>query len=81
MNKHDKGGCMADYVPTREEAFALLREYNRNEGLINHALAVEGVMRHYARKFGVELSELITETIEGMKIVADAIGLGMKPQQ
>lgn len=43
---------MADYVPTREEAFALLREYNRNEGLIKHALAVEGVMRHYARKFG-----------------------------
>ncbi len=48
------GECMADYVPTREEAFALLREYNRNEGLIKHALAVEGVMRHYARKFGVD---------------------------
>ena len=46
------GECMADYVPTREEAFALLAEYNRNEGLIKHALAVEGVMRHYARKFG-----------------------------
>ncbi len=46
------GGCMADYVPTRDEAFALLREYNRNDGLIKHALAVEGVMRHYARKFG-----------------------------
>ncbi len=46
------GGCMADYVPTRDEAFALLREYNRNDGLIKHALAVEGVMRYYARKFG-----------------------------
>ncbi len=45
---------MADYVPTREEAFALLGEYNRNEGLIKHALAVEGVMRHYARKFGAD---------------------------
>ena len=45
---------MADYVPTRDEAFALLGEYNRNEGLIKHALAVEGVMRHYARKFGVD---------------------------
>ena len=43
---------MADYVPTRAEAFALLGEYNRNDGLIKHALAVEGVMRHYARKFG-----------------------------
>jgi len=48
------GECMADYVPTREEAFALLAEYNRNDGLIKHALAVEGVMRHYARKFGVD---------------------------
>ncbi len=45
---------MADYVPTRDEAFALLAEYNQNEGLIKHALAVEGVMRHYARKFGVD---------------------------
>ncbi len=45
---------MADYVPTRDEAFALLGEYNQAEGLIKHALAVEGVMRHYARKFGVD---------------------------
>ncbi len=45
---------MTDYVPTRQEAFALLAEYNQAEGLINHALAVEGVMRHYARKFGVD---------------------------
>ncbi len=34
--------------PTREEAFALLREFNHNENLIKHALAVEGVMRHMA---------------------------------
>jgi putative nucleotidyltransferase with HDIG domain len=54
MNKHDKGGHMTDYVPTRDEAFALLGEYNQVEELINHALAVEGVMRHYARKFGVD---------------------------
>ncbi len=45
---------MTDYVPTRQEAFALLAEYNQAEGLINHALAVEGVMRHYARKFGAD---------------------------
>ncbi len=45
---------MAEYVPTRDVAFALLSEYNRNDGLIKHALAVEGVMRHYARKFGVD---------------------------
>ena len=38
--------------PSREEAFSLLREYNKNEGLIKHALAVEAVMRYCARKRG-----------------------------
>lgn len=41
---------MAD-LPSRIDAMELLRKYNSNEGLINHALAVESVMRHYARKF------------------------------
>jgi len=39
-------------VPTREEAYRLLTEYNKNESLIKHALAVEGVMRYMARKRG-----------------------------
>jgi putative nucleotidyltransferase with HDIG domain len=39
-------------APTRDEAFALLREFNQNESLIKHALAVEGVMRYMARKRG-----------------------------
>ena len=39
-------------IPTREEALALLKEYNTKEGLIKHALAVEGVMRYVARKRG-----------------------------
>jgi predicted hydrolase (HD superfamily) len=43
---------MNTHVPTREEALALLREYNANPALINHALAVEAVMRHIARKRG-----------------------------
>ncbi len=34
--------------PTREEAYELLKEYNKDEHLINHALAVESVMRHFA---------------------------------
>ncbi len=38
--------------PTREKAFQLLKEYNRNESLIKHALAVESVMRYMARKRG-----------------------------
>jgi len=41
-------------MPTRDEAFKLLREYNQSEGLIAHALAVEAVMRHYARTFGAD---------------------------
>jgi predicted hydrolase (HD superfamily) len=45
---------MATHVPTREEAFALLREFNHNESLIKHALAVEGVMRYMARKRGYD---------------------------
>ena len=43
---------MSPKVPTREEAFKLLTEYNKNKSLIKHALAVEGVMRYVARKRG-----------------------------
>lgn len=39
-------------VPTREEAYQLLTEYNKSDSLIKHALAVEGVMRYFARKRG-----------------------------
>ncbi|WP_319407049.1 HD domain-containing protein [uncultured Desulfosarcina sp.] len=39
-------------TPTREDALALLRTYNQSESLIKHAFAVEGVMRHMARKYG-----------------------------
>ena len=38
--------------PTRERAYALLVEYNDSPALITHALAVEGVMRHFARTLG-----------------------------
>ena len=43
---------MTSGIPTREETFSLLREYNSNESLIKHALAVEAVMRYSARKHG-----------------------------
>ena len=39
-------------VPAREEALALLTEFNQSENLIRHAFAVEGVMRYMARKHG-----------------------------
>ena len=43
---------MGSQTPTREDALALLRQYNKNESLIKHAMAVEGVMRYIARKRG-----------------------------
>ena len=46
------GNKMNSKVPTREEAYQLLTEYNKSDGLIKHALAVEGVMRYFARKRG-----------------------------
>ena len=45
---------MSTKASTREEAFALLKEFNKSESLIKHALAVEGVMRYMARKRGQE---------------------------
>jgi predicted hydrolase (HD superfamily) len=39
-------------APTRDEAYQILTEYNQNDSLIRHALAVEGVMRYFARKRG-----------------------------
>ncbi len=43
---------MAHATPTRADAWTLLNTYNQSESLIRHALAVEGVMRHMARKYG-----------------------------
>ena len=43
---------MNHLTPTREDALALLKTYNQSESLIKHALAVEGVMRFMARKYG-----------------------------
>ena len=45
---------METHVPTRDQALALLREFNQGEGLIRHALAVEAVMRYMARKRGAD---------------------------
>ncbi|PIE53782.1 MAG: hydrolase [Dethiosulfovibrio peptidovorans] len=36
----------------RDRAFSLLREYNKDEGHLRHALAVEACMRHFACKAG-----------------------------
>lgn len=36
----------------REEALAIVRAHVENENLVRHMLAVEAVMRHYARRYG-----------------------------
>ena len=40
---------MEKITPTREQAFELLKKYNKSDSLIKHALSVEGVMRHFAK--------------------------------
>ena len=37
---------------TREEAFQLLKKYNKDPFHIQHALTVEAVMKWYARELG-----------------------------
>ena len=39
-------------TPTRNEAYELLATYTKSESLINHAKAVEAVLRHFAEKLG-----------------------------
>ncbi len=43
---------MGQNRPTRQEALALLKEYNQNDSLIKHALCVEGAMRYFAKRKG-----------------------------
>lgn len=39
----------------RETALQLVREYVKNENLVNHMLCVEAAMRFYAQKFGEDV--------------------------
>jgi putative nucleotidyltransferase with HDIG domain len=39
-------------MKTRQEAYELLAKYNKSESLIKHGMAVEAVMRYFARQFG-----------------------------
>ncbi len=43
---------MQNHIPTRNEAFGLLKKYIKTESLVKHALAVESVMRYYAKLHG-----------------------------
>ncbi|MCW8946328.1 MAG: hydrolase [Sedimenticola sp.] len=43
---------MTERVPSRDEAFQLLKTYTKTESLVKHGLAVEAVMRYFARQRG-----------------------------
>lgn len=45
---------MTDRKPTREEAWEILADHVKTPSLLSHALAVEAVMRHFARKKGAD---------------------------
>lgn len=47
-------GAMTDRKPTREEAWEILTDHVKTPSLVNHALAVEAVMRHFARRKGAD---------------------------
>ncbi|MBK5241075.1 HD domain-containing protein [Clostridium sp.] len=40
---------MEKITPNREQAFELLKKYNKTDSLIKHGLSVEAVMRHFAK--------------------------------
>lgn len=42
---------MGKYIPNREDTYALLTDHVQDQYLINHALMVESVMRHFAKKY------------------------------
>jgi predicted hydrolase (HD superfamily) len=46
-----------NHIPSRDEAMALLKKYNKSESLIKHGLAVEGVMRYCARQRGADIEQ------------------------
>ncbi len=43
---------MEERIPSRDEAFQLLVTYTQTESLVRHGLAVEAVMRYFARQRG-----------------------------
>jgi predicted hydrolase (HD superfamily) len=48
---------MSMSIPNRSEALELLQEFNKNESLVKHGLAVEAAMRHFAELFGEDIEK------------------------
>ena len=64
------------HIPSRDEAWQLLKKYNSSEALLHHALAVEGVMRWFARSMAPE-----NEPVWGVVGLLHDIDYEMYPEQ
>lgn len=49
-----RGVIKMSYMPTLEQAWEILRKYNKEEFHIRHAQIVSGVMRYYAKEYDPE---------------------------
>lgn len=56
---------------TREQAFELLKKYNKDPFHIRHALTVEGVMKYYADKLGYGEDMIYSVCSHGYGICCD----------
>ena len=63
---------------TREEAYDLLKKYNKDPFHIQHALTVETVMKWYAEQLGWELDKLMEQTILAMRSCEDRVNKEME---
>ena len=65
----------------RDEAFALLKKYNKDPFHIQHALTVEAVMKWYAKELGWDLAKLLTMTLQAMAESEDEIQKEMDAEE
>jgi putative nucleotidyltransferase with HDIG domain len=52
FSNHPVREAMFMTTKSRDEALALLQQYNKSEALLRHGYAVEGVMRYFAEQLG-----------------------------
>ena len=62
----------------RDEAFELLKKYNKDPFHIQHSLTVEAVMKWYAKELGWELDKLLEMTLKAMAESEDMINEEME---
>lgn len=66
VDRSDRGYDRLENMKTREEAFALLKDYTHSTSLMKHALAVEAAMRWYADYYKCSAEETEKWGITGL---------------